>query len=166
MRNVGTSNSTKKHSWLIFLGSLGLFLLFSHQNCAPPAAHMASAGASVAIITPDSAGPVTIIDESKSTAGLSFSFGDVLLGASASDLRLPGHCSTAQEGAVLAWNIYRVNADGSLGTSILEGKSVCEGGGFILESASTALACGDKYRAVARLGLGVPGEVSISKSCH
>lgn len=163
-RNEGRGRM-KRRQWFAGLGMLGLLLLFSHQNCAPSnMSATGTAGGSSAGIDPSR--PVTIIDDSKSTAAVSFPYAEVEIQSKTSDASLNGICSTEQEGAVLGWKMNQVQDDGSLGAEVAQGYAECSGGSFKVDLASVqGLVCDRKYAVTARLGFAKPGQTVIHRRC-
>jgi hypothetical protein len=159
----------KKTGWLSTIGLIGILMLLSHQNCA--SSNMASdeSGASGGVTTgsPSQApSPVTIIDDSKSQAGLSFKISEIQITQRTDVVPLEGLCSSGQDGANFGWQLKEINSDGSLGASILSGSTTCSSGSFqVSVPAANGLGCGQRFKLSARLGFGSPAEVTVSKIC-
>lgn len=153
----------RKTRAILSFGLIGFVLLLSHQNCAP-ADSFATAAAphGVAVEAPL---PVSIIDGSKREAALSFPFGEMELASNADHISLLGDCTETQEGSILGWRLYELSDDGRQSAVVDEGRAVCSGRHFVIETSTAGLACGRAYKAVARLGFGDPGEVVIHNSC-
>jgi hypothetical protein len=157
---------TNRSSWVGSLGLLGLLMLVSHQNCAP--AGMAnSASSAVNPATSEGPLPVTIIDNSKSGANLSFQYDQVQVLAKASSVPLVGNCDQSQDGATFGWKLNAINPDGSAGAEIISGSTTCESGSFNVDvPVQGKLACNSSYKVTARLGFGVPGEAVVTPECQ
>ncbi len=158
----------KKTGWLSSIGLLGLLMLLSHQNCAPSSMSEESGSpGGVTTGNPSQAtSPVTIIDDSKSQAGLSFKISEVQITERTDVVPLEGICSTGQDGATFGWQLKEINSDGSSGASILSGSTTCSSGLFqVSVPATTNLGCGQRFKVSARLGFGSPAEVTVSKVC-
>lgn len=110
--------------------------------------------------------PVGIIDGSRRDADLSFPFGEMELATNADQIKLVGDCNENQEGAIFGWKLYELSDDGSYSALIDEGRTMCSGLQFAIETSTAGLTCGRSYKAVAQLGFGAPGEVLIHNSCH
>jgi len=110
--------------------------------------------------------PVTIIDDSKSQAGLSFKISEVQITEQTDVVPLDGFCSTGQDGASFGWQLKEINADGSVGVSILSGSTICSVGSFrVSVPTDTGLGCGQQFKVSARLGFGTPAEAIVTKTC-
>ena len=158
-----------RRRWLGSIGLLGLLMLFSHQNCAPSnlSATQNNAVSPGINQSPDSAQPVTVIDDSKSQAGVSFQFQELEISAQANDLDLAGQCSRFQDGATLGWKINQISDSGVVGSEVVSGHAGCAEGSFhvAVQSIQSQLPCGHRYQLRAQLGLGQPGVAVISRQC-
>lgn len=156
-----------RRRWLGTLGLLGLVLLFSHQNCAPPSGLKADTAIATEIGRVDIGQPVTIIDDSKTEAALNFPYPEIEFNAGTSNLTINGGCYASQEGATLGWKVLEVSATGTVGQELGKGYASCSSGLFHvnLDSLPTPLACGQRYKIRAQLGFGTPGETIVSRRC-
>lgn len=152
-------NRNRRKRWFAALGFLGLFLLFSHQNCAPTGG-MAMKPAGVDSL------PVDIIDDSKNVAGLSFAAKEFDLHAQTNEVNLDGICTQQQEGAVFGWIVHSLNSDGTQGAEFARGQTRCASGSFGVDLSPTQqLVCDRKYLVTAQLGLGTPGQTVVMRRC-
>jgi hypothetical protein len=165
--NSGGVRNHARKTWLGSIGILGLLLLFSHQNCAPAGGGMSPNVASgIGAPAQASDGTVSIIDESKSAVAVSFQTKSVELHAQTNEVQLSGICGLGQEGSVLAWRANKIKADGSEGDEFARGFADCSKGAFSVQMSPTQdLACDQKYQVTARLGLGSPGQLVLSRRC-
>lgn len=162
-RRYKAKNNSRKRNHLIGFGLLGLALLLSHQNCAP--AGMVDSDQMGSTRLAEAPLPVTIIDESKKAAGLSFPYGEVELTEYTGDITLLGVCPQSQQDAVFGWQLNELGADGSLGAPVDAGQASCSNRHFAIQVALEELQCGQSYKAVAQLGLGQPAEMVLHRPC-
>lgn len=157
---------------------LGLLMLVSHQNCTPAQLNgkLENQGGEYVVQNPEQnpeqrpepAMPVTIIDDSKSQANLSFTFSEVEVASQNQDVSLLGVCSLEQEGATLNWKVSRLDANEKPIEEVVAGQSGCSSGEFRVElvAAPNRLPCGFRYQVLAQLGYGQPGVAIISSVCN
>ena len=157
-------NSSGRRNGILGLGVLGLMMLVSHQNCAP--SDRISAISAQAGVGAESGNPVSIIDESKSIAGLRFPYGEIELAGSAGVVHLQGDCPKNQDGAILAWRLIELRDDGGQGAIVEQGRATCSEEHFVIQASASALVCDRHYRAHAQLGFGQAGEVILHKPCQ
>lgn len=163
-------NSTRRR-WLGGIGLLGLVMLFSHQNCSPMNSSATSAsgeGASPSLVqAPEAPLPVTVIDDSKSGANLSFQYPSVQIASDAQSMDIVGNCDPSQEGVTLGWTISLLTATGAVSTDVVDGQSGCSSGAFhvSLDNVQTQFQCGSSYQITAKLGFGTPGVTVVTRAC-
>ena len=137
------------------IGALGFLMLFQYQNCAP------AAGGSRSLSSSNDNGVVTTIDNVNLTTGVAFTQSKVQVASSDQPTVIDGDCATAQEGAVLGWNVH--DADGRMRES---GYAQCEQGHFQVEMApANELECDQTYDVSAQLASGSGGHVEVSRDC-
>lgn len=149
--------NVKKWRDLTVFGVFSLFVIASHQNCAP-AGKISGDSMAAADST------VGVIDPVKKDLAVSFSLKEVQLNSSLREVSLEGKCSANQEGSVLGWEVRQVGADDS--DIFATGDSTCSQGRFSVRLAPTQLLdCGKAYTVKARLGFGDEGVSIITRAC-
>jgi len=167
MLNEGKKVNWKRRRWLGSIGLMGLLLLFSQQNCAPAGGVSNVSSTVAAVSATGSESQIQLPDEGESSAALSFSHASAVLTAGAPQNNVDGVCSSEQQGSILSWNVQPVEADGSLGTQVVNGFATCQSSGFTVQlGAASQLTCGVSYRLTAQLGLASPGIINLSVPCQ
>lgn len=161
-RSESRAKRMNRAKWfnLVVLATMSSFIALQHQNCAP-APNSAVTQAELGSISEDPM-PVSVINDVKSGATLSFQQKLVEIHSETEAVVLKGQCPTGQEGAILGWKVK----DEVSGQELERGFAKCEAGEFNVELAPTQeLNCDQSYRVTAQLGFGQKGEVQISRRC-
>lgn len=147
---------------LTLLGALSVFMVATHQNCAPASQMNGSATHGLYSVDPE----VGVIDNVNRNTAVSFAMKELQLNPQLSEVALEGQCSLEQEDAVLAWEVRKQTGADELEDVFATGQAICRGGRFSIGLAPTQLLdCGKPYTVKARLGRGTEGASVITRAC-
>lgn len=154
--------NVKKWRDLTFLGLLTVYMVGTHQNCAPVS--QANGSATNGLYADES--QVGVIDNVNRNTAVKFALKELQLNPQLSEVALEGQCSLEQEDAVLAWEVRKQTAEGSEDDVFATGQAVCKSGRFSIGLAPTQLLdCGKAYSVKARLGRGTEGVSIVTRVC-
>ncbi len=140
---------------LTFICCSFLALTLSNQNCAPLPV------ADENLETSDSSQMVTIIDDIKSDAGLSFKAQRLDVPNESIELTLEGACSPTQDGSILTWRLMDAHTQ-----ELAHGRAECQSGSFAIEVDPAKIAeCGRDHMVLAQMGFAEAGMIVLRKQC-
>ena len=154
----------KKWRDLTVFSVFSLFVIVTHQNCAPVGGG-ASAGSSTLASASSTGGENSTIDNVNKDTAVSFAAKELQLNSALSEIDLQGICAITQQDAVFGWEV-RKSTDDAEAPPFATGYSKCDQGKFVVTLAPTQLLeCGVPYNVKAQLGFGQAGTSVITRAC-
>lgn len=153
----------RKWQSLTILSGLALLMVTQYQNCETSEIAATAASSNNGEAGQEEASPVSVINDVKADAAVSFSTQKLEIHPEVESLIVDGQCSLNQEGALLGWKMR----DSESNQEMERGFARCEQGRFQVElKPAQNLDCDHEYKVTARLGYGQEGEVKLERRCE